>query len=82
MADARDKPHDLLPRVGEAMWGARWQSDMAEALTISDRTVRRWVAGERIPSGVWLDLMRLMQERSFVLDGLTDEAKEVGGGTT
>lgn len=80
MADARDKPHDLLPQVGQALWGSRWQTDLAEAIGVSDRTVRRWVAGERIPAGVWLDLIRLMQERSATLDMLSDEARSVGGG--
>lgn len=79
MIDARDKPHDLLPQVGEALWGSRWQTDMAEALSISDRTVRRWIAGERIPPGVWLDLIRLMQERSMLLDDLSNQARDVGG---
>lgn len=79
MIDARDKPHDLLPQVGEALWGSRWQTDMAEALSISDRTVRRWVAGERIPPGVWMDMIRIMQDRTMLLDDLSDQAREVGG---
>lgn len=79
-APSRDTAHDLLPRIGEALWGARWQTDMAAAIGVSNRTIRRWVAGDRIPSGVWVDLMRLMQERATVLDGLCDEAMMVGGG--
>ena len=80
MADARDKAHDLLAQCGEALWGSRWQSDMAEALGVSDRTVRRWVAGERIPPGVFLDLIRLTAERSAYLDQITEELREAGGG--
>lgn len=80
MIDARDRRHDLLAQCGEALWGSRWQSDMAEALGVSDRTVRRWVAGERIPAGVWADLIRLTLERSDYLDILADDMRSVGGG--
>lgn len=80
MIDARDKAHDLLTQCGEALWGARWQSDLAEAISVSDRTVRRWVAGERIPPGVFVDLMRIMQERAQLLDDLTQKVKQVAGG--
>jgi hypothetical protein len=80
MADARDKAHDLLAQCGEALWGPRWQTDMAEALGVSDRTVRRWVAGGRIPPGVFVDLIRIASERSAYLDQLADEMRQVGGG--
>ncbi len=67
----------LLREIGEALWGPRWQSEMARALDVSDRTVRRWAAGDTIPAGVWLDLMRLMQERATSLDDLCERAKRV-----
>lgn len=63
----------LLPRVGQALWGTRWQSDMASALGVEDRTVRRWAAGSHIKPGVWGDLTRIMQERTAVLDRLAGE---------
>ncbi len=65
----------LLHEVGAALWGPRWQSEMAEALGVSDRTVRRWVAGDPIPSGIWADLSRLMQKRAAKLVDLTARAK-------
>lgn len=80
MIDARDKAHDLLAQCGEALWGTRWQSDLAEAVGVSDRTARRWVAGERIPPGVFVDLMRIMMERAQLLDNLAEEVKQVAGG--
>jgi hypothetical protein len=40
------KEVDLLERVGKALYGNRWQTQMAKALGISDRTVRRWVLFE------------------------------------
>lgn len=70
------RPLLLLHAIGEALWGSRWQSDMAEALGVQSRTVRRWVAGEtEIPPGVWVDLLRLMQERAARLDELSEQAR-------
>lgn len=70
---------DLLIRVGEALYGPRWQSDLARALgphrpqdlwpgdqpaPISDRTMRRWAAGHKpVPAWVWPALVRLLGER-------------------
>ncbi len=68
----------LLAQCGEALFGTRWQTDMAEALGVSDRQLRRWVAGNNIPAGVWTDLMRLMQERTLVLDDLTETVRAQG----
>jgi hypothetical protein len=74
---------DLLIACGEALYGFRWQTDLADTLAadvrVSDRTVRRWVAGDSpIPSGLWTDLMRMMQERAATFDGLAERCKEAG----
>lgn len=67
----------LIITTGHALWGSRWQTDMAEALGVSDRTVRRWAAGANLPSpGVYVDLMRLCLDRAQTLDGLADRLKE------
>src|SRR5262245_23213052 len=39
----KKKEVDLLKRIGEALYGDRWQRQLAKALGVSDRTVRRWV---------------------------------------
>jgi transposase-like protein len=52
---------ELLTAVGCALYGDRWQSDIARDLGVSDRTIRRWVSGEDIPRpGVWRDLLALV----------------------
>jgi plasmid maintenance system antidote protein VapI len=67
----------LLREAGEALWGARWQTEAARALEVSDRTMRRWVAGDdSLPPGVALDLLRLCQERAMLLDAVSDKLKE------
>lgn len=66
---------DLLRSCGEALYGSRWQTDLAAALDVSDRQVRRWAAGAPIPRGVWIDIMRTMQERAAALDELVERAR-------
>ena len=61
----------LLRDAGEALYGPRWQSDLARDLHVSDRTVRRWIAGRAgVPAGIALDLLRLCDERAQALSDL------------
>lgn len=61
----------LLAECGEALYGPRWQCELARDLGVADRTVRRWVAGAtQVPTGVYVDLLRLVTERAEVLDAL------------
>lgn len=69
---------NLLHSAGEALYGPRWQSDLARDLGVSDRTVRRWVAGDDPPPGVYIDLLRLVVERQVALDDLVDALKRAG----
>lgn len=66
----------LLVECGEALYGPRWQSELARDLAVSDRTVRRWAAGtHEVPAGLWLDLLRLTQERVAGLDAMADRLR-------
>ena len=59
----------LLRETGEALHGPQWQSALARDLGISDRTMRRWVAGTYpVPEGVRDDLLRLCAERGALLE--------------
>lgn len=67
----------LLVECGEALYGPRWQSELARDLQVSDRTMRRWVAGTTdVPAGLYLDLLRLTQERSALLDALAPRLRK------
>ena len=69
----------LLHDCGEALHGHLWQCALARDLGVSDRTVRRWVAGSAdLPAGVYIDLLRLTQERAATLDGLAGRLREAG----
>lgn len=70
----------LLVEAGEALYGPQWQTAMARDVGVSDRTVRRWVAGtSEVPAGLYMDLLRLTQERAAVLDALGPRLQELGG---
>lgn len=57
-----------LREAGEALYGARWQADLARDLGVADRTVRRWLAGSSaIPPGLGAGLRRLCRERAAQL---------------
>ena len=58
----------ILREVGTALFGPRYQSELARHLVVSERTVRRWVADEiRTPVTVLADLKGLVQERLAML---------------
>ncbi len=69
----------LLVESGEALYGPRWQTDLARDLGVADRTVRRWAAGtQEMPQGAYTDLLRLTQERAALLDSLAGKLRELG----
>jgi plasmid maintenance system antidote protein VapI len=62
-----------LKDVGAMLFGSQWQTDLAGALGVSNRTVRRWVSGDTgIPSTVWIEIAKLCDERG---DGLRQWAE-------
>lgn len=62
-----------LEAAGRELYGEQWQTPLADALGVSDRTVRRWLAGDRaIPDGLAaeLDWLRGRKAASVALDEL------------
>ena len=62
-------PEDLA-RVGEALYGARWQTALTDALGLGDSArIRQWLKSKRpIPATVWADLLRLLQDRQLAIE--------------
>lgn len=47
--------------AGTALFGEMWKGDLARALGVADRTMRRWANDQDpIPPGVWRDLRTLL----------------------
>ena len=71
MADNRE----LLTAIGEALYGPSWQTELAAAVNVSDRTMRRWIAEQyTLPAGVWRDLAAALDARQSDLIGLRQQA--------
>lgn len=66
----------LLKDAGEALYGARWQSEIARDLGMSDRHIRRMLAGDAdLSPGMATDLWRLAEERAADLDDVIKRLK-------
>lgn len=66
----RDTHKVLLIMAGQALYGDRWQTDLARDLGLSDgRRIRQWLSGDRpIPKGIWNDVAKLLAERQSVIN--------------
>jgi hypothetical protein len=54
-----------LKRAGEILYGPQWQTPLAQRLRVDDRTVRRWLAGDRaIPGPAETAIELLLESRS------------------
>ena len=72
---------ELIRAIGAALFGSRYQQDLAEALGVNRRTVSRWANGEDEPRlGVWPDLLEIMWERRRELGVLIRTVEQHGLG--
>jgi len=64
-----EKKKDVLIKSGKALYGERWQTDLARDLGLSDgRRIRQWLSGDRpIPEGIWNDIAKLLADRAVVI---------------
>lgn len=68
---------DLLRQCGVALYGERWQTALAADLQVTDRTMRRWLAGQfSIPAGVVEQVRALLVERQTRLTAVLKLLKE------
>ena len=59
---------DLLQEAGAALYGPRWRLDLAKALDVNERTIRRWAEGQwPVPATVWPEIRTLLTERGAAL---------------
>lgn len=71
-----DADRERLVRVGEALYGPRWQRDLARDLGVNDRRLRAWLLAERpIPPGIWADLAEITGRRAGLLDALAADLR-------
>jgi transcriptional regulator with XRE-family HTH domain len=67
-----------LEKIGPSLFGSAWQSDLARALGVTDRTVRRWFAGEHVMSReTWEEVAKLAGRRSSYLAATVTLAESI-----
>ena len=53
-----------LEQAGAVLFGPRWQTDLARALGVSDRSMRRWANGANpLPDGLRAEILELLRAR-------------------
>lgn len=62
---------EILSAAGEAIYGPRFQRDLAAGLDVNERTVRRWIVGDTpIPDGTLESVAQLITKRINTLSEL------------
>jgi hypothetical protein len=60
-----------LRKAGFALYGEQWRSELARALGVTDRTVRRWAHDEySIPDDARDRIMELCRQRADMLNAV------------
>lgn len=71
---------NTLEQAGVALYGPRWQTDLARALGVADRTMRRWANGVNpIPAGIAEELLHLVRARQVELKSVEQWLAEHAG---
>jgi hypothetical protein len=63
-----------LRKSGEALFGQRWQTDLARALDVDSRRIRQWIKGERpLPKTIDQDILALLKQRQQKISQLLED---------
>lgn len=76
------KTHDeilVLISTGKALYGGRWQTELARAMGLSDaRRIRQWISGDRpIPAEVWPELVKNLEVRKVIIESALADSKAI-----
>lgn len=72
---------NLIRETGEALYGSRWQTEIARDLGMSDRHVRRLATGEaEFTRQMAMTLCYVARARSATLDAVIDRLSAAAAG--
>jgi hypothetical protein len=54
----------ILRSIGRAIYGDQWQPRLAADLIVNTRTIRDWLANDRLPPGIKVELIKLAQRHA------------------
>jgi len=64
-----------LNRVGTALYGGFWQTQLADDLGVNPRTLRRWLAGEIPIPDLRAELREIARKRREILHDTMEELR-------
>lgn len=68
----------LIREVGEALYGPRWQSELARDLGMSGRHMRRLAAGTAVLTpGMMADMLLIAEERAQAIDEVIEHLRRL-----
>lgn len=68
---------NTLEQAGAVLFGPRWQTDLARALGVADRTMRRWANGVNpIPAGLAAEILVLLDARTQEIENVRTALRE------
>jgi len=68
-----NKARNLITTIGEVLYGATWQSNLARDLNVNIRTVQRWATGEtNLPKAVLGDIIAVATSRKKTIENTID----------
>lgn len=74
----RDGDDKLIVRIGNALYGDRWQAPLAAAIGVHKDTVQDWRQGRTAPRrGVIEDLRQIVAARRRTLDDIAAEIDDL-----
>ena len=65
-----------IQTIGRALYGARWQTELAKTIGVSERTMRRWAAGQPPPPGAWADMAQVAEVKAANLLRLAQDMRK------
>lgn len=72
-------PRPTLREAGEALYGVHYVRPLADALGVSERTMRYWHDGTREPPpGVWREIASLCRAQGKRLEKMADKLADLG----
>lgn len=73
---------ELLSASASAVYGYNWRGPLSRALDVSERTVMRWMTGQKtVPAGVWLDVGALLTDHASTCEALAFDVVALAGST-
>lgn len=59
-----------LSKCGVALYGPNWQKPLQRQLNVNDNRIKKWLNGDPIPDGVWIEIIALLKQKQIDIDNV------------